>query len=121
VLPADLPAEWLRLAELFREHGVEPAAAAYESCASQLEGAEQDWGKAPLTLQQSAKESGYSPDHLGRLTRDGKVPNAGRPGAPRIARRDLPRKATEVAHACAHDDNSNRQVVQSIIAREGVA
>lgn len=47
-----------------------------------------------LSLQEAARESGYSPDHLGRLLRDGKLPNAGRPNAPRIRRRDLPRKPT---------------------------
>jgi hypothetical protein len=37
-----------------------------------------------LTLSQAAKVSGYSADHLGRLVRDGKLPNAGRPYSPRI-------------------------------------
>lgn len=45
-----------------------------------------------LNLQEAARESGYSADHLGRLLRDGKLPNAGRANAPRIRRRDLPRK-----------------------------
>ncbi len=31
-------------------------------------------------------------DHLGRLVRDGTIPNAGEPYAPRIRRCDLPRK-----------------------------
>jgi hypothetical protein len=47
-----------------------------------------------LNLRQASAESGYSPDHLGRLVRDGKIPNAGRPNAPRIRRTDLPRKAS---------------------------
>ena len=38
----------------------------------------------------SCGESCYSAAHLGRLVREGKVPNAGRPGTPRIARGDLP-------------------------------
>jgi len=46
-----------------------------------------------LTLREAARESGYSPDHLGRLVRDGAIPNAGRPRSPRIRRKDLPRKA----------------------------
>jgi hypothetical protein len=45
-----------------------------------------------LNLQEAAEESGFSSDHLGRLVRDGKIPNAGRPNAPRIRRADLPRK-----------------------------
>ena len=47
-----------------------------------------------LTLGQAARESGYSAGHLGRLVRDGTIPNAGRPNAPKIRRADLPRKAT---------------------------
>ncbi len=46
-----------------------------------------------LTLKEAADRSGYSTDHLGRLIRDGTIPNAGKPGAPRIRRGDLPQKA----------------------------
>ena len=46
-----------------------------------------------LSLKQAAAESGYSADYLARLIRAGKLPNAGRPHAPAIRRRDLPRKA----------------------------
>jgi hypothetical protein len=45
-----------------------------------------------LSLPSAAAESGYSSNHLSRLVRDGRIPNAGRPGAPRIRRADLPRK-----------------------------
>ena len=47
-----------------------------------------------LTLTEAAQESGYSAGHLGRLVRDGTIPNVGRPNAPKIRRADLPRKAT---------------------------
>ena len=47
-----------------------------------------------LNLQEAAQASGYSAEHLGRLIRAGEIPNAGRPNAPRIQRKDLPRKAT---------------------------
>ncbi len=47
-----------------------------------------------LNLQEAAAESGYSPDHLGAQVRKGVIPNAGRPGAPKIRRSDLPRKAS---------------------------
>ena len=50
------------------------------------------WENAPLNLQQGAAESGYSPDHLGRLVKAGEIPNAGRENAPRILRKHLPRK-----------------------------
>jgi hypothetical protein len=46
-----------------------------------------------LKLTQAAAESGYSSDYLGRLVKNGTIPNAGRPNAPRIQRSNLPRKA----------------------------
>ena len=46
-----------------------------------------------LNLTQAARECGYSPDALGRMVRSGRIPNLGRPGAPRVRRTDLPRKA----------------------------
>lgn len=49
-------------------------------------------GEAVLSLPQAAARSGYSADHLGRLVREGRVPNAGRKGAPRVRVADLPRK-----------------------------
>ncbi len=45
-----------------------------------------------LTLQHAARLSGYTQDHLGLLLRQGKIPNVGRKGAPRIRVGDLPRK-----------------------------
>ena len=47
---------------------------------------------ALLTLKEAAQYSGYSQDHLGRLVREGKIPNNGRPGAPLLQRGDVPRK-----------------------------
>jgi len=47
-----------------------------------------------FSLTRAARESAYSAGHLGRLVRDGTIPNAGRRHAPRIRRSDLPRKAT---------------------------
>ena len=46
----------------------------------------------PLTVSQAAAESGLSADYLRHKVADGDIPNAGQKGAPRIRRRDLPRK-----------------------------
>ncbi len=46
-----------------------------------------------LNLTQAARECGYSPDALGRMVRAGRIPNLGRPGAPKVRSSDLPRKA----------------------------
>jgi hypothetical protein len=51
-------------------------------------------GEEALALTDAAKESGYSANHLGRLVRSGEIENIGRSNAPKIRRRDLPRKAT---------------------------
>jgi hypothetical protein len=42
-----------------------------------------------LSLFQAAKRTGYSADHIGRLVRQGKVPNAGCKNAPRVRLQDL--------------------------------
>ncbi len=123
VVLTDLPWEWRSKAELFRDHEEVSLAIAYETCAAALEEALASEGDVALTLRQAAEESGYSADHLGRLIRDGKIPNAGRPGAPRIARGDLPIKSHStvlgVAEATPVGDTSLEQIVQSII-KEGV-
>ena len=54
----------------------------------QLDAAEEE----ALSLVSAASECGYSADHLGRLVRSGQIPNVGRANAPKVRRRDLPRK-----------------------------
>ena len=89
---AELPAHWLAQAEYIRPYA--PAAAvAWEKAASELERALAEQGREALTLNVAAAESGLSVDHLARLVRTRKIPNAGKHRAPRILRRDLPRKA----------------------------
>jgi len=89
---ADLSASWRRLAATL--HPYAPAAAlAYEQAADELDVALDAQRTALLTLGEAARESGFSADHLGRLVRQGLIPNAGRPRAPRIRRADLPRRA----------------------------
>lgn len=55
-----------------------------------------------LTLAQAAVRSELSEDHLGRLIREGKIPNAGRRGAPRIRAADLPRRARRAFATTPH-------------------
>ena len=115
-----LPANWRMQAKALRRYGGQTPAVAIERCADELEATLVERDETTFSLVEAARESGYSADHLGRLVRDGKIPNAGRPGAPRIARNDLPRKAdvqTEprLARKPPLDELSNRQIVQSII------
>jgi hypothetical protein len=89
--PSHLLAHWrAHAAEI--EAYAQPPAAAFRRAADQLEAVLQSADAKPLTLEQAAAESGYSVDHLGRLIRQRRIPNAGRKNAPRIVRSDLPRK-----------------------------
>ena len=115
-----LSAAWRRRAKALRRYGSESPAVALERCAEELDATLVERDETTYSLVEAARESGYSADHLGRLVRDGKIPNAGRPGAPRIARRDLPRKAhappePRLAETPRPRDVSNVQIVQSII------
>ena len=85
--------DWRRRAGTIRQYGGEAPARALEACAEELEAALRRKDRTVLTLKEAATATGYSASHLGRLVRAGTIPNSGRPGAPRIALRHLPRKA----------------------------
>ncbi len=119
-----LPADWRRQAKSLRRYGGETPATAIERCADDLEATLAERNETTFSLVEASRESGYSADHLGRLVRDGKIPNAGRSGAPRIALKDLPRKAhmpsepqTQLAEEPRSRHLSNAQIVQSIIEK----
>jgi hypothetical protein len=84
--------EWRRLAAQLREGGAAPTADIWDLAADRVEAYERERALEALPLGQAAEESGYSPDHLARLVRTGRIPNAGRAFAPLIRRGDLPRK-----------------------------
>ena len=122
-----LSEDWRRRAKTLRRYGGDAPAAALEACATELDAALRRQNHTILTLTEAAEESGYSASHLGRLVREGTIPNAGRPGAPRIALKDLPLKARsaradgnepDLAESPSLPQVANAQVVQSIIERE---
>lgn len=117
--PRELAAQWRSKASVFRAHEQASVAIAYELCARGLDEALTSIEVAPLSLSEAAELSGYSQDHLGRLIRDDKIPNAGRKGAPRIARRDLPMKPGVVATQASKVEVDLEQIVRSVID-EGV-
>lgn len=82
----------LRAGKLRDWASAEEAARAWEEAARELEAVLAAEYHELLNLQQAAERSGYSPDHLGRLLREGRIPNSGRANAPRISVADLPRK-----------------------------
>jgi hypothetical protein len=90
---AELRQQWTHRRDEWRRLGVTvDGAKLAEEILADLEGLDAS-GDDALSLVDAATECGYSADHLGRLVRSGALPNAGRPNAPRIRRKDLPRKA----------------------------
>jgi len=74
-----------------------------------------------LSLAEAATESGYSPQHLARLIRESRIPNAGRVHAPRIRRSDLPKKPPTLRSARPRMHLLGvgpGQVARAIVARE---
>jgi hypothetical protein len=112
---AQLVEEWRAQAVRLREYGADMQAVAIERCADQLDEGIREWERRPLTLQEASDLGGYSVDHLGRLVRQGKIPNVGRPGAPRIAREHVPIKAGMVANPPEKRQIDYKQIVCSAI------
>ena len=94
--------------------GLSEPARLIRSVADELEAVLGRQGSELLTLQEAAEVSGYSSDHLGRLVRDGQIPNAGRPRAPRICRSDLPNKT---AGLTGSETTSTLQASKAAIVR----
>ncbi len=115
--PPELPAVWRERAVALERYA--PAVAnAIRDLAAELEAALREAELGTLTLTAAARLSGYSREHLSRLLRDGKVPNAGRPNAPRVRLGDLPRKAGHLPPERVPTDipgTSKRQIVRSIV------
>lgn len=57
-----------------------------------LEHAVSEMDNEHLSLTDAANECGYSPDHLGRLVKDGSLHNHGSKHRPKVRRGDLPKK-----------------------------
>lgn len=91
--PAELPEQWRALAYQQRRLGADAQARILDFCADELTAALKRTDEELLSLSRAAQESGYSVDHLGRMLREGRIPNSGRTSKPLIRRRDLPRKA----------------------------
>ncbi len=89
--PRQLSGAWREKAKRLRRYS-DPAANAWEDAACELEAAFAQWQLEALTLSEGEAESGYSRATLERMLSDGKIPNVGEPGAPRVRRCDLPRK-----------------------------
>lgn len=89
-IPGDLPTVWRERAETLRTYGDPNSARLWDIAAVELERALEVFAGETLSLRDAARESGFTADHLGALVKSGKIPNAGRKGAPRIRRQNLP-------------------------------
>ena len=113
---------WLDEANHIRtRYNDEPLARLAEVHAGELETAIREAENQSLTLGQAAELSGYSVDHLGRTLRQGKIPNAGRKGSPRIRVRDLPRKPGLPQEAPRPQlvGSSKSQVARAVLSQMG--
>lgn len=117
--PAELVKHWRSAAVVSSSYGAEDLAKALNRCASELDEALSERDDETLNLTQAAEISGYSADHLGRLLREKKIPNAGRENAPRIRAADLPRKASRAPLQLAQVDDqlSARRIAESVTTR----
>jgi|SRR5665213_717956 len=88
-----LAERWRTDAATLESYGDTQVAKVVRQLADDLEAGLRDDGAELLTLASAERESGYSRDRLRHMVADGDVPNAGRKGAPRIRRGDLPRKS----------------------------
>ena len=111
----ELAQRWRGDAALLSRRGLREAATLLESVVDDLDGVLQKAGSELLTLQEAASLSGYSVGHLGRRVLKGDIANAGRKGAPRIARRDLPLKSGVLAISGPSAELDCTQIVRSAI------
>ena len=114
-----LVSQWRDEADTLRKRVAASQAAVLESCADELECAVRERDDELLNLTAAASLSGYSREHLGRLVREGRIPNAGRQKAPKIRRADLPKKGTlpEEDSGLQFSPTNRREVVRSVVAR----
>ena len=90
--PAALLTTWRERVAFLEQFGDPNSARLWLLAAAELERALASVAEQTLSLVEAARVSGYTSDYLGALIRHGTIPNAGRPGAPRIRRADLPEK-----------------------------
>ncbi len=89
---SELLANWRADAATLRRRGATSHADLLDSLIADCEAALTIQQVEAVTLAEAARVSGYTADHLGRLIREGKLRNVGRPHAPRVLLTNLPRK-----------------------------
>ena len=110
--------KWQDEAHQLEQRGLKDLATLIRNLAGELKKHEDDYGSVRLTLDEAHRESGYSKDHLALLLSQGRIPNAGKRGAPRIFRRDLPKKPPR--QPVMKTSASGPQLVQAALAEQGI-
>jgi len=110
----ELAGQWRARAQELRSWGGDAPAKALERAAADLEAALGAKCDEVLNLEQAAQESGYSADHLRHLVADGTVPNAGRRGAPRVRRGDLPTRPGKARSSTYDPDADAVRILRGI-------
>jgi hypothetical protein len=82
--------------ELLRMGFDGPGPRLLELCSDELDSSLRQEEDRTVTLKEAAELSGYTADHIGRLVRQGVIPNAGRKGKPLICLSDLPKRRGRV-------------------------
>ncbi len=103
--------------ELRESYGAEGPARSLEWAATEVEKALRDESDQLLTLAQAARDSGYHPDSLARMVREGQIPDLRPPnsrGRIRIRRGDLPVKPGR-----AHTPDADVRELASRLAKRG--
>ena len=100
--------EWSRL------HVTVDGAALADEVLADLNAITSEHGNVPLNLIEAAGESGYSVGHLGREIKAGRIPNAGRDNAPKILRRNLPRKPGVLPEGELSATVSRKRIAQAV-------
>lgn len=107
----ELVGAWLAEADVLERYGDQRVAEVLRLHAAEVREAVRASESELLTLTEAAAESGYSEDWLRHLVANGKVPNAGRKGAPRIRRVDLPLKGEAPP---ATPSSATRRILEAI-------
>lgn len=95
--PRELAERWRADADVFERYADTQLAKIARVHADELAAALRTLDGEALNLAAAASESGYSVDRLRHMVSAGEIPNAGRKGAPRVKRGDLPRKSRKAA------------------------
>lgn len=113
----DLPEVFRTRARILRRYGgAEGTASAWATAAEEVQFALAGQAEECLTLQEAARESGYTPKHLKRLIREGKIPSE----PDRTIRREhLPIKpGSGVANGTPHTPTSRSQLARAVAGGE---